>query len=492
MRLSRIGLSSVCAAICIVSTTILPIQTYAADSEAAESIEHLRHQSKAFASIVKQVGPAVVHIQVEKKAQPSSNQLPGMDRDMLRRFFEEQLRGRRGAPPSMPREYVQRGQGSGFIVSPDGYILTNNHVIEQASKITVLTDDEKEWTATLVGADPESDVALIKIEGSDLPSLHFGTSQQAEIGEWVLALGSPFGFSRSVTAGIVSAKGRDRVGIVDYENFIQTDAAINPGNSGGPLVNLDGEVIGINTAIYSRSGGSMGIGFAIPIDMVKPIFKQLKDSGSVERGFIGVMIQDIDNELAEGFGLDSKRGALISDVMPDSPAEKAGLKAGDVVSSFNGKAMKTMQEFRRHVAMVRPGQEVPIRVLRNGVEQKLVITVGKRDATQVAVEAAPDISAHGLKLKELSEDVAEVMNLDYGVLISEVVPNSPAARAGLNAGDVVLSIERKRLTAVKQAYTELNAAFKRKGKALVLVHDGNGARYGVIKKDKEEQPNRRR
>ena len=228
MRLPRKSLSSVCAAICIISTSIIPVKVEAADTDASASIEHLRHQSKAFASIVKDVGPAVVHIQVEKKAQKSSNKMPGMDRDMLRRFFEEQLRGQRGAPPSSPRDYVQRGQGSGFIVSPDGYILTNNHVIENASKITVLTDDEKEWTASLIGADPESDVAVIKIEGSELPSLSFGQSQTAEIGEWVLALGSPFGFSRSVTAGIVSAKGRDRVGIVDYENFIQTDAAINP------------------------------------------------------------------------------------------------------------------------------------------------------------------------------------------------------------------------------------------------------------------------
>ena len=486
MRLAnKMGLGSVCAALCLATTTLFPVQSFAADADAAASIEHLRHQSKAFASIVKQVGPAVVNIQVEKKAQTSSHPGGGMDQDMLRRFFQDQLRGRRGAPPTMPREYVQRGQGSGFIVSPDGYILTNNHVIEQASKITVLTDDEKEWTASLVGTDPESDVALIKIEGSNLPSLAFGESQSLDIGEWVLALGSPFGFSRSVTAGIVSAKGRDRVGIVDYENFIQTDAAINPGNSGGPLVNLDGQVIGINTAIYSRSGGSMGIGFAIPIDMVKPIFEQLKEKGSVERGFIGVMIQDIDNELAEGFGLESKQGTLISEVMADSPAEKAGLKQGDVVVSFNGAMIKTMQEFRRRVAMVRPGQEVPIMVLRNGEETALHIMVGKREASDLAQHSQQQMETHGLQLSALSDDVAEAMNLDYGVMVSGVTPNSAAARAGLNPGDVLLSIERKRLTTVKEAYAALQQAFKAKGKALILVHDGNGARYGVLKEEKK-------
>ena len=265
---------------------------------------------------------------------------------------------------------------------------------------------------------------------------------------------------------------------------------LTPGNSGGPLVNLDGAVIGINTAIYSRSGGSMGIGFAIPIDMVKPIYTQLKETGSVERGFIGVMIQDINSELAEGFGLTSKQGALISEVMTDSPAAAAGLMAGDIVVSFKGQAMKSMQEFRRHVAMVRPGQEVAITVIRNNEEKKLTITVGKRTSEKVAAKMLPDISEHGLTLKELSEEVAAAMNLSYGVLVSEVMPNSPAAQAGLNTGDVLLSIERKRITTVKQAYAVLEAAFKAKGKALVLVHDGNGARYAVMKR--AAQPRQKR
>ncbi len=463
-----LGLAAAC--ICV------PTSLTAEEGDAQSDIQVLKQQGRAFAAIVKQVGPAVVNIQVEKQAKNVA--MPEMNHP----FLEEFLRRHAPRSPQQPREYKQRGQGSGFIVSADGFILTNNHVIEDAAKITVLTSDEKEWEATLIGADPESDVALIKIEGTDLPRLKFGYSNNIEIGEWVLALGSPFGFTQSVTAGIVSAKGRDSVGIANYENFIQTDAAINPGNSGGPLVNLDGQVVGINTAIYSRSGGSMGIGFAIPIDMVKPIYVQLKENGSVERGFIGVLIQQIDSAIAEDFGLDSKRGALIAEVIKDSPAAKAGLKSGDVVLHFNGEAVKNMQAFRRRVAMVKPDQEVPIRVKRGDKEINLKIIVGKRDTEKLAsVQPLKEQSVLGMSVEALSDDVAESMDLEHGVVISNVEANSAAAQAGLRAGMVILSVDHQDVKSVQFFHRMVKASLAKKQRVLLLTHNGQGARYVVVK-----------
>ena len=476
---STFVMALICTALLAFGSSLLLAQE--SERSVDSAVEHLKQQSKAFSGIVKNVAPAVVYIQVEKSAQQTMQAGPGMGPDMLRKFFEQHQRGRPGLPDPAPREYIQRGQGSGFVVSADGYILTNNHVIEDAKSITVYTHDEQEWTAELVGTDPESDVALLKIKASDLPSLKLGSSQKLEIGEWVLALGSPFGFTKSVTAGIVSAKGRDRVGIVDYENFIQTDAAINPGNSGGPLVNLDGEVVGINTAIYSRSGGSMGIGFAIPMDMVKPIFNQLKEKGAVTRGFLGVMIQEIDKDLAESFGLNNKKGALVSQVMPDSPAEKGGLKQGDVVIAFKGKPVKSMQAFRRSVAMVEPGEKVAMRIMRDNEEKELNIIIGKRSSDLAQKDSSINKNELGLQLRSLTKDVAEAMGLEHGVLISGVEANSAAARAGLRTGEVILSVQRKTITQVKQAHAAINKALESKGRVLLLIHNGQGARYTIVK-----------
>ncbi|HHD64494.1 MAG TPA: Do family serine endopeptidase [Desulfobulbaceae bacterium] len=302
-----------------------------------ENIALLDRSAKAFAAVVKKAGPAVVYVEVEKSVHVAGGQ--GSPYDFFSDPFFERFFGPQFKHPRIPRqrEFKQRGAGSGFIIDADGYILTNNHVVSDADKITVRLSDEREFTAKVVGTDPQSDVALIKIDGKNLPVLPLGNSDKLQVGEWVIAIGNPFELYQTVTVGVVSAKGRNRMGISDYENYIQTDAAINPGNSGGPLLNIHGEAIGINSAIFSRSGGYMGIGFAIPINMAKNIEQQLLQHGKVTRGWLGVMIQNVNKDLAKSFNLTSTHGVLISEVSAHSPAEKAGIKQGDVVLAIDGK-----------------------------------------------------------------------------------------------------------------------------------------------------------
>ncbi|RLB71203.1 MAG: serine protease, partial [Deltaproteobacteria bacterium] len=303
-------------------------------------LENLRETGKAFRSVAKQVGSAVVFIKVEKEVKQrgmGSDSFGGspFNDELLRRFFGQPPQQKRS--PHQTPKHNAAGQGSGFIVSSDGYIMTNNHVVADADKVTVQLLDGSEYEAKIIGTDPPTDVALIKIDVDEkLPALKLGDSDQLEVGDWVLAFGNPFGLSHTLTAGIVSAKGRSGMGLSDYENFIQTDAAINPGNSGGPLVNLDGEVVGMNTAIYSRSGGYMGIGFAIPINMAKNIRQQLIQDGGVTRGRLGVYIQDLNKDLAESFGINQHEGILVAQVLEDSPAEKAGVQQGDVILKLDG------------------------------------------------------------------------------------------------------------------------------------------------------------
>jgi len=280
----------------------------------------------------------------------------------------------------MPRKFQQRGQGSGFIISKDGYILINNHVVGDADLIKVKLSDGREFKAKVIGTDPQSDVAVIKIDATNLPVLRLGDSDKLEVGEWVIAIGNPFGLSQTVTVGVVSAKGRSRIGINDYEDFIQTDAAINPGNSGGPLVNIHGEAVGMNTAIFSRSGGYMGIGFAIPINMAKAIKDQLLKKGKVTRGWLGVVIQDIDEELAKSFGLEKTEGVLIAEVSEGSPAEKAGLKQGDIILRLNGKKVDDLGELRNKIALTAPGTKVKLEVLRENKRRTIQVTIGEQPA----------------------------------------------------------------------------------------------------------------
>ncbi|MCH2206072.1 MAG: DegQ family serine endoprotease [Lentisphaerales bacterium] len=444
-----------------------------------DAINSLRESGKIFAKVAKKVSPAVVLINAEKDVYPSrySGQgRQGFQEEFFRRFFGEQYERqeqRKDVPEKKRRQEI--GQGSGFIISKDGLILTNNHVIGEADAVKVSLLDGREFEAKVIGKDAKSDVAVIKIEGKeDFPVIPIGNSDKLEVGEWVLALGNPFGLSHTLTAGIVSAKGRSGVGIVDYEEFIQTDAAINPGNSGGPLVNLDGEVIGINTAIYSRSGGYMGIGFAIPINMVDKIKNQLVDNGEVTRGFLGVMPQDVTPELAKDFGVNA--GVLISQVTPGSPADKGGVKVGDIVVNFDGKVIKDVGPFRNVIAMKLPGDKIQMDVIRNGKKKTLDIVLTSRpDEKKVDTE---DI--YGLEVGSLNDNTKKYsLRASEGVVVTNVLAGSSAAYAGIRPGMVIYQVNRQDVNSVDEFQ---KAAAMNDGRMLVLIDSGRGPQYLILKK----------
>ncbi|EDM25845.1 Peptidase S1C, Do [Lentisphaera araneosa HTCC2155] len=443
-----------------------------AEEDVKKEISQLKQTSRAFAHVAKKVSPAVVQIRVEKDVERRSRGRNSQQEEFLRRFFgQAPERNKEEEEPRKRREEV--GQGSGFIISEDGYVLTNNHVIGEADHIKVSLADGRELEAKVIGKDPKSDVAVVKVDAKDLPTLALGDSSKLEIGEWVMAIGNPFGLSHTVTAGIVSAKGRNSVGITDYENFIQTDAAINPGNSGGPLVDLDGNAVGINTAIFSQSGGYMGIGFAIPIDMVKNITEQLIADGSVTRGFIGIYMQELTSELAESFGV--KSGILISQVSPGSPAEDAGLLSGDVIVKLKGKAIKNLADFRNKIAMEKPGDKILLDIIREDKEKEVKIVVGSRDKVLAKVEK------YGLTVEETSSIDAKEFGSDLpeGLIITQVKANSIAEDAGLRAGMVIAQVNRRSVKTTK----EYNEALSLKpGQALLLVKANGVSRYVLLKK----------
>ncbi|CAG35484.1 DegQ family serine endoprotease [Desulfotalea psychrophila] len=445
-------------------------------------LEILEKSSKAFASVARQAKPAVVNIRVEKTikgGQMDGWQIPDemLEHPFFKQFFGPQLRKRQNVPPRL-----QQGQGSGFIVSDDGYILTNNHVVDGADSITVRLNDDSSYQAKLIGTDPLSDVALIKIESSKkLPSLAMGSSAALEVGEWVIAIGNPFGLSQTVTVGIVSAKGRSQVGLNEYENFIQTDAAINPGNSGGPLLNIRGQVIGINSALFSQTGGYMGIGFAIPIDMVKSIERQLQATGKVSRGWLGVMIQDIDENLAQSFGLKSSSGVLLTGVQPDSPAEKGGLLGGDVIIAIDGSAVKNASALRNRVALVLPGSKVVLQVIRKGKKRDIGVLIGERPvgANGLSIEDHTVLNNNfGLSFEKLTPEIAKKFGYAQkkGVVIREVAPQSPASRAGLKAGMLIEEVNRMAIGQVADIKKAL-ALGKDARHVLLRVGFGQGSRY---------------
>ena len=379
---------------------------------------------------------------------------------------------------------MQRGWGSGFIFSDEGYILTNHHVVGDADKINVQLSDGREYDAKIVGSDPRSDVAIIKIEeAKDLPVLPLGDSDSLEVGEWVMAVGNPFDLSHTLTVGIVSAKGRTSVGITDYEDFIQTDAAINPGNSGGPLINLKGEAVGINSAIFSKSGGYMGIGFAIPINMVKEIKDQLITAGKVSRGYLGVAIQDITSELKETLDLKSAEGVLIADVSKDSPAEKAGLCRGDVVVEFDGQKVLNVGQFRNMVSLTPPGAEAKIVVIRDGKTTNLLVELGSLEegAQAGSVPKKELMDKLGFSVQDVTEDLAQQFGYSKkeGVLISQVQPGSLAYLAGLRAGMIVLEVNRSSVNNSEEFYRALTESTKTE-KALLLVKDNQYSKYVVL------------
>lgn len=449
-----------------------------------ENIALLDRSAKAFAAVVKKAGPAVVYVGVEKSVHVTGQ---GSPYDFFNDPFFERFFGPQFKHPKIPRQrkFKQKGAGSGFIIAPDGYILTNNHVVADADKITVRLSDEREFTAKVVGTDPQSDVALIKIDGKNLPVLPLGDSDQLQVGEWVIAIGNPFELMQTVTVGVVSAKGRNHMGISDYENYIQTDAAINPGNSGGPLLNIHGEAIGINSAIFSRSGGYMGIGFAIPINMAKNIEQQLLKHGKVTRGWLGVMIQDVNKDLAKSFNLKTTHGVLISEVTSKSPAEKAGIKQGDVVLAIDGKPVNNVAELRNAIAMTSPGTKLVLTVIRDGKKYSIPVAIGEQpaDFAQTAKHmGASPLADMGLSLQDLTPELAEQFGYEksQGVLIAEVEPDSPAGRVGLQAGQLIEEVNKRRVHNLK----ELKEALKRsqhKKQVLLRVRAGDFSRYVVLR-----------
>ncbi|MEE4249556.1 MAG: DegQ family serine endoprotease [Alcanivoracaceae bacterium] len=427
-----------------------------------------------FTQLVEDNAPAVVNISTEQKVKSGRPQVP----EMFRRFFD-------GMEDQLPMpESEGESLGSGFLISADGFILTNHHVVADASRIIVRLQDGSEKEATLIGSDPRSDLALLQIDGKDLPSVKIGSSKNLKVGEWVLAIGAPFGFESTVTAGIVSAKGRS-LPSENYVPFIQTDVAINPGNSGGPLFNLDGEVIGINSQIVSRNGGFMGLSFSIPIDMAMEVVAQLKDKGRVSRGWLGVLIQPVDRELAESFGLEKPAGALVSQVMADSPAEKAGFQVGDVVVEFNGEEIGHSGQLPQVVGLLAPGTRAEVVVVRDGKRKTLKVTVEELPEDLAGQPAAnpkaPGAATLGLSVEAMSEEQLGALGLEHGVQVVEVADGA-AVKAGIRRGDVLVSLNNQPLKD-PQALASVDADLPEGAVVPVLLHRDGSPRFLALRLD---------
>lgn len=445
-----------------------------------------------FTELVEENSSAVVNISTTTEAKTGGNRSNGLPFDerqleQLPEFFQDFFRGPQspfggGPGGSAPRQSM----GSGFIVSSDGYVLTNNHVVEGADEIIVRLNDRRELPAKLVGTDPRSDMAVLKIDnGDDLPVVRIGSSSDLKVGEWVLAIGSPFGFDYTVTAGIVSALGRS-LPSENYVPFIQTDVAINPGNSGGPLFNLDGEVVGINSQIYTRSGGFMGVSFAIPIDDAMNVFRQLRDEGSVSRGWLGVLIQEVNRDLAESFGLKRPRGALVAEVMAGSPAEEAGLKAGDIVLEYDDEAITLSSDLPPMVGRTPVGETASLRVLREGEQISLDVKIGQlpeagqeRAAAPSSRPEEPASAPLGMSVEPLPDDVRDALDIADGVLVSEVAPG-PALEAGIQPRDVITELNRRPVRSVAE-FREVAASLPEDSAVSVRVVRQGRAIYLVMK-----------
>ncbi len=405
--------------------------------------KQMEETSRAFSEIVRAVSPAVVNISSTKviKKQPTP--------------FDEFFDFLYPFPDGRGKRWKEQSLGSGVIVSPDGYIVTNNHVVEQADEIKVILIDKKSFKAKIVGSDPKTDIAIIKIDAKGLPVLPWGDSERLQVGEFVLAIGNPFGLSHTVTMGIISAVGRADVGITDYENFIQTDAAINPGNSGGPLVNIKGELIGINTAIFSKTGGYQGIGFTVPSNMVRIVMDQLIKQGKVTRGWLGITIQELTPEIAQKFGLKQSEGALVSDVAKGSPAHRAGMARGDIILEFNGKKVRDVATLRNMVAQSKVGSQVEIKVLRRDREITLKANIMELPTEMGDVVPSSsnsmdmsDSALSGITVMDINAAIAKQLGIDRdekGVVIVKIEHGSSAEDAGLRKGDVVQEIDRQRI-----------------------------------------------
>lgn len=441
-----------------------------------------------FTELVEENSAAVVNISTTQKIQrkqriPEGFNVPDLPEDspfgdLFRHFFGDEGGG-------LPEEFDSKSLGSGFIISADGFVMTNAHVVKGADEIIVRLSDRRELEAEVVGFDERSDIALLKIESAqDLPVLRIGSSNDLRVGEWVLAIGSPFGFDHSVTAGIVSAKGRS-LPRENYVPFIQTDVAINPGNSGGPLFNLDGEVVGINSQIYSRTGGFMGLSFAIPVDVAMNVAQQLRTKGKVVRGWLGVLIQDVTRELADSFGLDKPQGALVARVLPDSPAENAGFKVGDVILEFNGHQVQNSSQLPPMVGQTGVDRDVPVKVLREGNTKRLVVTIGElpsEDELRISKgeETGGESNRLGIKVAQLTEEQRKELELGNAGVIVEAIEDGPAQDAGIKQGDVIVSLNNQKVTSVER-FNELAGELPAGKSVAVLIHRRSGPLFLAMK-----------
>jgi len=456
-------------------------QSGSAAAKGPDSKAILHALEDAFASVADRVTPSVVNVSVKpKKTSPGEAGQPPEGEQRFRDFFGPEFYDR-FFKRRVPREEA-RSAGSGVIVDARGYILTNAHVVESAAEIEVRLSDDRTFAATLVGRDPKTDLAVVKIDpgAGALPAAVLGDSDKLRTGQWAIAIGNPFGLDRTVTVGIISATGRTRVGVATYEAFIQTDASINPGNSGGPLLNLDGRVIGINTAIVSSG---QGIGFAIPINMAREVMTQLIAKGRVVRGWLGISIQDLTDDLAAGFGVSSKGGVLVADVLKDSPAEAAGMKPGDIIVELGGAPIKEVTDLQKRVAAILPGRAVALTVLRDRKASKLTVKIGEQPGEETVVAAGPKGTGLGVTVEELSEEAAQTYGLRgrSGVVVTDVRPDSAAEAAGIKEGDLVLEVNRRRVGSVEEFKTVV--ALLKPGEAVPvqIERSGAGREYVVLK-----------
>jgi serine protease Do len=436
--------------------------------------------SRAFSEIVSAVSPTVVNISTTKVIRRDTKSLfddPFFD--LFSPFHDFGL----------TKKWKEQSLGSGVIVSPDGYIITNNHVVEQGEEIKVTLFDRRTFKGKIVGADPKTDIAIVRIDAHDLPTLTWGDSEKLQVGEFVLAIGNPYSLSHTVTMGIISAVGRANVGIADYEDFIQTDAAINPGNSGGPLVNIKGELIGINTAIFSRTGGYQGIGFAVPSNMVRIVIDQLVQKGKVTRGWIGVTIQDLTPELSQKFGLKKTSGALVSDVAKDSPAGKAGIKRGDIIFEINGKEIKDVSSLRNMVAQSKVGSEISMKILRSGHEYAIkvfIVELPREVAEVVQDKVQNDTEAEilaGLTVMDITKEIIKQLGFnkdERGVVVVRVEPGSPADEAEIKRGDIIKEMDEKEVDDMED-FNRIASNIKKNETVLFFINRGGKRFYVVLK-----------
>lgn len=464
-----------------------------AETDAETALRHAEGLSGAFENAANAIRGSVVNINSVKHAKITT---PQQKRQRMQRmprqqspfsnpyedlfgedFFEKFFRYQE------PKDRAQQGLGTGVIIDAAGHIITNNHVVDEADEITVRLSDKKEYKAKLIGSDAKTDLAVIKIEGTGFKAATFGDSDKLKIGEWVVAAGNPFGLDHTITAGIVSAKGRSNVGIVDYEDFIQTDAAINPGNSGGPLVNLRGEVVGINSAIFSKSGGYMGIGFSIPSNMVKNIFGNILNTGRVIRGWLGVLIQNLDEDMAKSFGYVGTKGALIGDVTVGGPAEQGGMKQGDIVVAYNDATVEDVTHLRKMVAETKPGSTAKLVVFRNGKNQPVSIKIEELKSEEAPIIEAETETDLGITLRDLTPEMAQQLNIKVktGAVVTDVDPSGPAFRAGIQPGDIIVGLNAEKVGNSRDFERLLAKVGKKEGFRLTL-QSGDTQRYTFIKR----------